>query len=143
MNCRRGDFVDCLFPFAERAGWPGPVRHIAYVQTLVRLRGGEVRALVMLTTTSPRMIAAIPKGLSVAIDRASSQRMGMRNAFVIDVHRLALLPLDPAWFPDIGDERFVIARADERLRGAITKRYADMLARHPMPALLLGPEAPG
>ena len=139
MTCRRGAFVDSWFPFAERPTVPAPVRHIVYVQTMVRLRTGALRALVMLTTTSPRMIEAIPDGLGVTVSRESSLRMGMRNALTIDVHRLALLPPEPAWFPDIGAERFIIAHADAHLRETIARRYEDMRLRYPNPAVVVGP----
>jgi hypothetical protein len=137
--CRRGDFVDCFFPFAERPDEPGPMRHIGYVQTLARLRDGQLRAIVLLTTTSPHMIKRIPAGLSITVSAAQSAALGMRNAFAIDIHRLAVLPLDPVWFPDIGDTRFVLAKADAHLQEAITRRYDEMRARHPNPATVLGP----
>ena len=137
--CRRGDFVDCLFPFAERPDMPGPMRHIGYVQTLARLRDGQVRGLVMLTTTSPRMIERIPQGLGIAVSADRSAAMGTRVAFVIDVHRLAVLPLEPGWFPDIDGSRFVLGRADLHLQEAITRRYDEMRARYPNPAMVLGP----
>ena len=141
LPCRRGDFVDCLFPFAERPARPGPMRHIVYVRAMVRLASGALRAHVMLTTTSPSMVARIPEGLAQQVTEASSRRMGMRNSFVVDVHRLALLPLIEAWFPGIGSDRFVIGRADDRLQAAITRRYDDMLGRFPNPAENLGPKA--
>jgi hypothetical protein len=67
--------------------------------------------------------------------------MGMRNGFTIDIHRLALLPFSQAWFPDLKSENFVIGRADDHLREAITRRYDDMLRRYPNPALMFGPGA--
>jgi hypothetical protein len=137
-HCRRGDFVDCLFPFAEEPSLPGPSRHIVFVRTMLKSADGSIRALVMLTTTSPRMIVRIPEGLAVRVSEASSRSLGMRNAFVIDVHRLALLPLTAEWFPDLGGSGFVIGRADDRLREAVDKRYRDMLARQPNPAVVLG-----
>jgi len=106
---------------------------------MVRLRSGEIRALVMLTTTSPRMIQAIPDGLSIGISQANSVAMGMKNAFTIDVHRLALLPPAKEWFPDMESPHFTIAVADERLRDAITKRYETMKKTVPSPAMRLGP----
>jgi hypothetical protein len=140
---RRGTFVDCWFPFAEHPALPAPVRHIVYVQTRLRLKSGASRLVVMLTTTSPKMIEAIPPGLSVTVTKDSSMRMGMRNAFTIDIHRLAVLPPEPEWFPDIGSEDFIIAYADDHLQQAITKRYDQMLEQHPIPAIRLGPEFSG
>jgi hypothetical protein len=84
------------FPFAEMPAQSGPIRHIVYVQTLLRL-DQLVRVVVMMTTTSPLMIDRIPKGLSVKVSTANSRRLGMRNAFVIDLHRLAILPPDKDW----------------------------------------------
>jgi len=135
----RGSFVDCWFPFAEHPAQPAPVRHIVYVQTRVRLKSGAFRLVVMLTTTSPKMIEAIPSGLSITISKVSSLQMGMRNAFTVDIHRLAALPEDESWFPDIGTEKFLIARADNHLQAAITKRYDGMLEQHPRPMILMGP----
>ncbi len=141
MSCRRGTFIDAWFPFAERPTVPAPVRHIVYVQTMIRLRNGGLRALVMLTTTSPRLIEGIPPGLSITVSEASSRKMGMRNGFTIDVHRLALLPPEALWFPDIGSDRFVIALADERLQRAITARYDSLRRLYPNPAILVGPQS--
>ncbi|MBF0394041.1 MAG: hypothetical protein HQL38_15290 [Alphaproteobacteria bacterium] len=115
------------------------MRHIVYVQTMVRLRNGDLRALVMLTTTSPRMIDAIPPGLGISISPDASSRLGMRSGFTIDVHRLALLPPEPEWFPDIERDGFIVAHADPHLRDSITRRYDEMKRRFPNPALLLGP----
>jgi hypothetical protein len=115
------------------------MRHTVYVRTLVRLPSGEIRVQVMFTTTSPRMIARIPDGLSIRVSETSSRDMGMRNSFVVDIHRLALLPLDAKWFPEIGTERFVIGRADDKLKAAITKRYDEMRNRYPDPAFTFGP----
>jgi hypothetical protein len=137
--CDEGDFVDCRFPFAEQPTVPGPVRHIVYVRTLARFGRRELRALVMLTTTSPTMIARIPEGCSVRITQPASRAMGMRNEFVVDIHRLALLPIDRVWFPDQGGVRFVVARGDARLRAAATRRYDAMLARRREAMIVLGP----
>lgn len=65
--------------------------------------------------------------------------MGMKNAFTIDLHRLALLPATKDWFPDMENPHFTIAIADERLRDAITKRYEAMKRLSPNPAMRLGP----
>jgi hypothetical protein len=137
--CGEGDFVDCWFPFAERPTVPGPLRHIGYVQMLARLGRNDMRALVMLTTTSPTMIARIPEGCSVRVTQASSRAMGMRNEFVVGIHRLALLPLETAWFLDRDGARFVIARGDARLRAAVTRRYDAMVARRREAVIALGP----
>ncbi len=138
--CESGNFVDSLFPFAERPTRPGPVRHIVYVQSLARLaRDNSLRIMVMFTTTSPRMIEGIPAGLSISIPAASSVAMGMRNGFAIDVHRMALLPLEADWFPDVDDPGFVLGHANEQLQKAVTKRFDDMRARNPNPVLMMGP----
>ena len=136
---QRGSFVDCWFPFAEHPALPAPVRHIVYVQSRIRLNSGAVRSIVMLTTTSPKMIEAIPPGLSITISKDGSMQMGMRSAFTIDIHRLAALPPNEDWFPDIESPNFVIAQADDHLQRAITKRYDWMLEQYPRPAILLGP----
>ena len=135
----RGAFVDCFFPFAEKPAIPGPMPHIAYVQTMLHLKNGEHRLLAMFTTTSPRIIDSIPPALKIRIPETSSRQMGMRNSFVIDIHRLALLPLTAEWFPEIGTSRFVIGIADSHLRAAITKRYDEMLSRQPPPFSVSGP----
>lgn len=140
LPCRRGDFVDCMFPFAEHPARPGPMRHIVYVRALFRLSTGALAADVMFTTTSPRMIAHIPPGLSIRIAETASRRMGMRNSLAIDIHRLALLPLDATWFPDIEAPGFVIGRADDRLKAAVAKRYADMVDRDQAATVRLGPQ---
>jgi len=137
--CHAGDFVDCNFPFAERPSVPGPVRHIAYVYSLVKLPTGEWRIMGLFTTTSPRMIETIPQGLSVSVPAAISVRMGMRNAFIIDVHRMAILPPEPDWFPDIYRPDFVIGSADDRLKDAVDRRVEEMRRRYPPVVQLSGP----
>lgn len=137
---RRGIFVDCLFPFAERPAVPGPMRHIAYVYGRVRKASSEERAIAMFTTTSPKMVAQIPEGLAISISQESSAILGMRNSFVIDVHRYAILPMTEEWFPDLDlGEDFVIGRADERLRSVIERRFNEMKQIYPSPAITLGP----
>jgi len=64
----------------------------------------------------------------------------MRRSFIIDIHRLALLPITVEWFPDIGGPNFVVGRADADLRAAIAKRYGAMLARRPSPVIVFGPK---
>jgi hypothetical protein len=137
--CRSGDFVDCCFPFAEKPDLPGPIRHIAYVYRLAKLPTDELRLMVLFTTASPRMIAAIPDGLSVTVPAANSLRMGMRSAFVVDVHRMAVLPPEREWFPDISNDRFIIGRADSQLKLAVTTRVHEMRSRYPNPLQLVGP----
>jgi hypothetical protein len=138
---RRGIFVDCLFPFAERPVEPGPMRHIAYIYGRVRKATSEERVIAMFTTTSSKMAQKIPEGLAIGISQESSAALGMRNSFVIDIHRYAVLPMTAEWFPDLGlEERFVIGRADDRLRAAIERRFNEMKQRYPNPALKLGLE---
>ena len=57
------------------------------------------------------MIERIPQGLSIAIPPTSPASMGMRNGFTIDIHRMALLPLTPDWFPDMEKSGLVIGHA--------------------------------
>ena len=47
---RADDFIDCLFPFAERPEIRGPVRHIAYVQGLAKLPTDKWRIMSLFTT---------------------------------------------------------------------------------------------
>ena len=116
------------------------MRHVVDVQSMVRLRDGGVRALVMLTTTSERMASKIPEGLEIRVSDAASRRMGMRRRFIIDTRRLALPPITVEWFPDTEGPNFVVGRADAGLQGAIAKRYTDTLARRPSPGMVLGPK---
>jgi len=136
--CRKGDFVDSFFPFGENPRVPGPTRHIAYVHGLARLRD-ELRAVLVFTTTSERMIGAIPKGLGISIPAASSLAMGMRNGFTIDVHRIAIVPLELPWFPEIAKADFVIGHASDYLQNAVSKRIAEMQTRTPNPVMRMGP----
>jgi hypothetical protein len=116
------------------------MRHTVYVQSLVRLRDGQVWTLVMLTTTSERMVSKIPEGLALRVSDAASRRMGMRRSFAIDIHRMALLPLAIAWFPDMESASFIIGRADTGLQAAVARRYQDMLTRALSARILLGPK---
>jgi len=105
-----GAFVRVLFPTNEHPRRPG-LLHICYCL-------GVARPLALLAYTSsqpwPRDVA-IPLGVRV-VGRDEAALLKQRP-FVIYLNRIAKLPLEEAWFPDINNpDQGVIAIAPARLR---------------------------
>ena len=76
------------------------------------------------------MIEAIPQGLAISVPPPISLRIGMRDAFVIDVHRMAIPPPEPDWFPDISQPDFILGSVSDRMRRAVGQRVAEMRRRN-------------
>lgn len=100
MSFRRGDFVDCAFPFRERPDRPETNHpHIAYVERIARRPDGT-SVVVLYTTTMLRPPGQPKRKGEVDIDERASQAMGMQRAFTIDVFRVLIVPLSERWFPN-------------------------------------------
>ena len=97
---QQGDFVWCAFPERETPLRPGPL-HVAY--TLAVAAVGSGYGVMTAYTTSQTWAGALPHGV-IAFDSAEAAGLGQTRAFVLDLRRLAYLPITVAWFPRAGEE---------------------------------------
>lgn len=100
---REGDFVWCAFPEHEAPARPGPL-HLGY--TLAASGAAPptspVPSALMAYTTSRPWPPDVPLPLGVlTFDRDVATRYGQSRAFVMDLRRIAFVPVTPAWFPRI------------------------------------------
>lgn len=79
------------------------------------------RVVALYTTTARPPSQPRRKG-EIDIDERASRAMGMLRAFTIDAFRLLVVPVDDAWFPNLGTPgEGVRGRAPEGLRRHITQ----------------------
>ena len=135
----RGDFVWTNFPTREEPTQPAPDRHIALC--LRRFRSAEKGyALVAVYTTSrPRGDRPRARGeIEVTAERAPEY--GQRSAFRIDVRRVAALPINPDFFPELESPGHGIQGRSERLADAAERLLREIVAEKPELVEFLGPE---
>lgn len=125
-----GQFVDSCFPFSERPEHPGPVRHIALVFDILRDRQNQLYAAAYYTTT-----AADPGGRrqdgTIKVNEVESMRMGMAKPFTIQIWRLAIMPINKDFFPDIDKPHCGIkGTASPHLMKAATRIFQELQAKH-------------
>jgi hypothetical protein len=96
-------------------------------------------ALVAYTTSRPWTSAAHPPGV-YAFDRQEAAGLGQARAFVLDLRRLALMPVAPAWFPWMHQAGGGIqGRASAYWQQRFNQMVEDFIARHPEIIERLGP----
>ena len=90
-------------------------------------------------TTSQPWAGALPQGV-IAFDSAEAASLGQARAFVLDLRRLAYLPLTTAWFPHAGEEGAgVLGRAPKALRDRVNAMATDLVKRRPEALSRSGP----
>ena len=125
---QHGDFVWCAFPEREAPLRPGPL-HVAYTLAVAAVGGGH--GVMVAYTTSQPWSGALPQGV-VAFDGAEAAGLGQTRAFVLDLRRLAYLPLTAGWFPRVGEDGAgVLGRAPKALRDRVGAMAADLARRRP------------
>ncbi len=108
---QQGDFVWCAFPEREAPLRPGPL-HVAYILAVAAVAGGY--GVMAAYTTSQPWTGALPQGV-LSFDRSAAASLGQSRAFVLDLRRLAYLPLTVAWFPRLTEpDAGVLGRAQSR-----------------------------
>ncbi len=133
MRIVEGAFVRVLFPTDEKPRQPG-LLHIGYC-----LGTDGKQALVAYTTSKPWPPDTIPPQGVVIFDRQRARTLNQKP-FVLDLARLARLPLTDRWFPDIGTPtNGVIAQAGATLRAELFSVAQDLLRRHREVLKLRGP----
>lgn len=138
---RPGQFVWCLYPFREFPDRPGPLRHIGYVLDVVQRGSKLLVAAALYTTTSPWPThAPLPRGV-IAIREQQARAIGQRP-FFIDARRIAYMPVNEAFFPDLQQsDKGVVGEATPGLVHKVEAAVVELLKR-PDLLELLGPERP-
>jgi len=133
---QQGDFVWCAFPEREAPLRPGPL-HVAYTLAVAAVVGGH--GVMAAYTTSQPWAGALPQGV-IAFDSAEAATLGQARAFVLDLRRLAYLPLTTAWFPRVAEEGAgVLGRAPKALRDRVNAMTTELAKRRPETLSRSGP----
>jgi hypothetical protein len=96
---KAGDYVRCNFPFREMRG-PGPFAHIVLVLGVGRTRSGAF-GLVAYTTTRIAFEGTRRPRQHLLVDERRALALGQNKPFVVDASRIARLPLNSDYFPDL------------------------------------------
>ncbi len=115
---------------------PGPL-HVAYTLAVAAVVGGH--GVMAAYTTSQPWAGALPQGV-IAFDSAEAAALGQARAFVLDLRRLAYLPLTTAWFPRVAEEGAgVLGRAPKALRDRVNAMTTELAKRRPETLSRSGP----
>lgn len=115
---------------------PGPL-HVAYTLAVAAVVGGH--GVMAAYTTSQPWAGALPQGV-IAFDSAEAAVLGQARAFVLDLRRLAYLPLTTAWFPRVAEEGAgVLSRAPKALRDRVNAMTTELAKRRPETLSRSGP----
>ena len=133
---RQGDFVWCAFPEHEFPLRPGP-HHVAYTLAVAEVAGGH--GVMAAYTTSQPWPGTAPQGI-VAFDSKEAASLGQGRAFVLDLRRLAYLPLNATWFPRLSQMGGgVLGRAPKALRDRANAIVTELARRRPETLRRSGP----
>ena len=133
---QQGDFVWCAFPEREAPLRPGPL-HVAYTLAVAGVGGGH--SVMAAYTTSQPWAGTLPQGV-IAFDREEAAGLGQARAFVLDLRRLAYLPLTATWFPRVGEtDTGVLGRAPKSLRDRVNATATELVKRRPETLSRSGP----
>ena len=125
---QQGDFVWCAFPEREAPLRPGPL-HVAYTLAVATVGAGY--GVMTAYTTSQTWAGALPHGV-ITFDSTEAASLGQARAFVLDLRRLAYLPLTAAWFPRAGEKNLgVLGRAPKLLRDRVNAMATELAKRRP------------
>jgi hypothetical protein len=115
---------------------PGPL-HVAYTLAVADVAGGY--GVMAAYTTSQNWAGALPQGV-MAFDSAAAAGLGQARAFVLDLRRLAYLPLTTAWFPRMAEhDAGVLGRAPKALRDRVNAMTTELARRRPESLSRSGP----
>lgn len=137
---RAGDFIWCAFPEHENPARPGP-RHLAYALLVYDATATSSGSIVAAYTTSRPWPGGItlPRGV-FRFDRQEAAALGQARAFMLDVRRLAYVPIAARWFPHLDrPDRGIQGRAPKSTRQKIWREAEEPLTRHSELIERLGP----
>jgi len=107
---------------------PGP-SHVAYTLAVAAVADGY--GVMCAYTTSQPWSGGLPHGV-IAFDEAEANILGQGRAFVLDLRRLAYLPLTAAWFPRVAEVGGgVLGCAPKVLRDGVTALVTELVKRRP------------
>jgi hypothetical protein len=130
---RAGQFVWTAYPESEDPLSPGP-EHIGYIFMVSAASEGFVAY-----TTSRPWFGEKPSGIHV-FDQAAAAEMGQDKAFVLDLRRIALLPLTVRWFPRLNTPGHgIVGQAPEKIREELETAAREIFRRRPEIVERLGP----
>jgi hypothetical protein len=139
---QEGDFVWCAFPERENPARPGP-SHVAYILAVSGEAATgckpELTALAAYTTSQPWPGSTLPTGV-FAFDQQAAAVMGQGRAFVMDLRRLAAIPMTLEWFPQLDQPgRGVRGHMPKRQQLRYAQVAEQLLTRCPEIVERLGP----
>ena len=133
---RVGEFVWCAFPVSENPIQPGP-HHIAY--TLAVSGVAEDFSAILAYTTSQTAPAVLPVGVR-RFSASEAALLGQDKAFLLNLRRMAFLPVTSAWFPRLAwNDCGIVGRAPGALRREIEDAATDLMRRRGGDVERLGP----
>ena len=125
---RQGDFVWCAFPEWEAPLRPGPL-HVAYTLAVAAVGGGH--GVMVAYTTSQLWDGRSPQGV-ISFDGTEAAILGQARAFVLDLRRMAYVPLTTTWFPRAGEMGAgVLGRAPRALRERVNAVAIELVKHRP------------
>jgi hypothetical protein len=120
---------------------PGP-RHLGYVIDVFAMgsQGAvhEYSALIAYTTSQPWNSPVCPPGVFL-FDAAAAAGFGQHRAFVLDLRRLAFIPVTVAWFPWLDTLEGIQGRATQHWQRQFKQATEDLLLRRAEIIERLGP----
>jgi hypothetical protein len=133
---QQGDFVWCAFPEREAPLRPGPL-HVGYTLAVAAVAGGH--GVMVAYTSSQPWTGSVPPGV-IAFDSEEAAGLGQARAFVLDLRRLAYVPLTATWFPRAGEAGAgVLGRAPKALRDRVNATVTELAKRRPESLSRSGP----
>lgn len=138
-----GDFVWCAFPERENPTRPGPL-HLGYALA-VSGAAGALSALMGYTPQASHGRLTCPPPLGVfPFDREAAASFGQARAFVMDLRRIAFVPVTQAWFPRLDQPGHGIhGHAPKGQQRRFRQTATDLLTRPGEIVERLGPLWPG
>jgi hypothetical protein len=111
--------------------------HLAYILGVSGVAGtNQFSAISAYTTSQPWPGAAMPLGVR-AFDRQAAATLGQSRPFILDMRRLAFVPITPVWFPQVdqpghgiqGHAPQALRRQLERVAAELATRRGDIVER--------------
>jgi hypothetical protein len=120
-----GDYVRCNFPFREASG-PGPSPHIVFCLATGRIRD-ERFAIVVYTTSRVAFEGRRRPRQHLLVDASQAAALGQATSFHVDVSRVARLPLNSSYFPDMRDGLIPTFGRDASFVKTVVKRQRELI----------------